>query len=975
MFLSKIPQDLIEEIQRKNCVLFVGAGLSRGAGLPDWETLLLDLIELGDVEYGITFADKPALVDLITGKDKKYLTAADAIENKLSPTILSLALTKIFRNDNVIPNDTYRLLPTIPFAAVITTNYDKLLETTYASVLPTHPIIVNNSNKSNLISTLKRNVFYILKAHGDIDEPDSIVLGNKSYRKLLHDNVPYTRHLETVFRTKTVLFVGFSMNDPDLELLLNRESAITDGFGNVRYALMDETSLNPHRDEELFKTYSINTILYKPATPTHQEVKEFLIQLSQRTGTKAETSDRSSPRQETAVPADAPNLAEAIAERPTAKGEIISGASQIIELLDLLRKSLDKKGGFEIDNFNAARLQLLAKTLLAKYIPDNLLDNHEANNLYLFRDEILPQSLELIELLRAIINDYGSDYVPGWSWLKHLEDSIDFLISKAAIFDPSSSVRENAFNMLKLAQVTPQESFHENFARTITKDPSPAVRRSCLTYLGRVGSQEQLGLVASGLVDEDQSVSGEANLSKYLILSRVQPGRAFSDMLRETNLKFDIVLDELKNKKEKIKIDFLLAALDHSSNEVRFFAVEELLKRNQLNKETAVKLKDDKYDPIQVLAYRFLVENNRESLEPTDICLVPEDFYRKYWSRDLHTVREPSINRQEIVHKYYEKYNYEQLVQMLRWSEYYGADVYWTLACDHFEEFGQQLREDLRSDFTLPAEEYFKCEVVRYEELNKPASQVSFNVFGLKRHKESTPEEDAARSVESEKEKYIRAALAGLVKNGSPEDVEFGRRFLFHKNKDVGNEAVQIIQKWGDESDFSGLIKIAKSSDAALQEAAAKAALRISGTNLRVAEQLISSENEILVSIAVAHLISLSDKQTVGEFLKEKGYLNKNAAVRIRVLAFFIFQNENENLYNLLSNYTSAGSYFYDIVCYLDRILYAPINFQLAYRQALRDKFYGLLTFEDSYLKVIEEKFKREKIFDDLIPAASLNDE
>ena len=160
----KIPQSLIEKIKRKNCVLFVGVGLAHSAGLPDWESLLLKLIELGGEEYGVVFSNKPALIDLIK-KDKKYLTAADSIEENLGSTNLIQALTNIFRNENVIPNDVYKPLPNIPFASVITTNYDKLLESTYSSSIKTHPIIVNNNSQSSLVSTLHRGNFYILKSH------------------------------------------------------------------------------------------------------------------------------------------------------------------------------------------------------------------------------------------------------------------------------------------------------------------------------------------------------------------------------------------------------------------------------------------------------------------------------------------------------------------------------------------------------------------------------------------------------------------------------------------------------------------------------------------------------------------------------------------------------------------------------------------------------------------------------------------
>jgi hypothetical protein len=51
----------------------------------------------------------------------------------------------------------------------------------------------------------------------------------------------------------------------------------------------------------------------------------------------------------------------------------------------------------------------------------------------------------------------------------------------------------------------------------------------------------------------------------------------------------------------------------------------------------------------------------------------------------------------------------------------------------------------------------------------------------------------------------------------------------------------------------------------------------------------------------------------------------------------------------------------------LDRILYAPVKLQLAYRQSLRDKFFDFLNFEDGFIKVVEENLNREKILDDLI--------
>ena len=273
----------------------------------------------------------------------------------------------------------------------------------------------------------------------------------------------------------------------------------------------------------------------------------------------------------------------------------------------------------------------------------------------------------------------------------------------------------------------------------------------------------------------------------------------------------------------------------------------------------------------------------------------------------------------------------------------------------------------MKSDFKASAEEYYKDELARYEKWKKNEDSVPSRLFHWGKSEKTTPEEDAARSVESKREEYVRVALVGLVKNGSPADIEFGRRFLFHKNSDVAIEAVKIIQIWGNQNDVSNLIKIAKSSDAVLQELAAKAALNISNVDLRVAEEFFSTENDILVSIAVAELILQNEKKPISDFLKRKKYLyNNNAGVRMRVLAFYIFQNESENLYTLLNEYTSAETYYYDIVCCLDRILYAPVKLQIAYRKSLMDMFFDFFTFEDNFLKTVEERLNREKIFDDL---------
>ena len=207
---------------------------------------------------------------------------------------------------------------------------------------------------------------------------------------------------------------------------------------------------------------------------------------------------------------------------------------------------------------------------------------------------------------------------------------------------------------------------------------------------------------------------------------------------------------------------------------------------------------------------------------------------------------------------------------------------------------------------------------------------------------ESTPESSAQSSVESRKAYYIAAALAGLGRNGGGEDVNFGRRFLFHIDEDVRIEAVKVIGRCGSPQDVPDLIKVATSEDGLLQELAARGALNLSDEPLTVAGQFLVTGDEILISLTISELITLEDKESTAEFLTPYLY-DLSDKIRTRVIAFFGLRFGKDELEPILIEYMSKEIYYYDVVCYFDRFLYAPPHLALAYLQALKESFYGFL--------------------------------
>src|ERR1043165_2855806 len=123
-----IPSNLLQKIATGDCVVYVGAGLSRGAGLPDWPQLLKQMISWGEVN-GVDLPHKADIENAIN--ERKFLLAAEELTERFGDEKFRLFMSEVFRRAGLKPTLAHELLTQIPFAACLTSNYDKLLETAY----------------------------------------------------------------------------------------------------------------------------------------------------------------------------------------------------------------------------------------------------------------------------------------------------------------------------------------------------------------------------------------------------------------------------------------------------------------------------------------------------------------------------------------------------------------------------------------------------------------------------------------------------------------------------------------------------------------------------------------------------------------------------------------------------------------------------------------------------------------------------
>lgn len=265
---AKIPSSLITKIKEQQCGLFVGAGLSMDAGLPSWSDLLSDLI----AQLDVSDVSRTELYQLLREGD--FLTVAEFCLEQLSPHLFHEFMVRTFRDPKLQPTSNHTLLPKIPFCCVATTNYDRLLESTYP-----HAPCYSYQNVPGLAAGIGSNRFFILKAHGDIDQLESLVLRRTDYQKIMFQEQATAMLLRTLLVTRTFLFLGYSLRDPDFMLLIEYLAVIFKSYNVTHYALLP----NPGeiKRKTLEKSFNIQVIPYTP-TPGHPEVTEFLTGIIQR---------------------------------------------------------------------------------------------------------------------------------------------------------------------------------------------------------------------------------------------------------------------------------------------------------------------------------------------------------------------------------------------------------------------------------------------------------------------------------------------------------------------------------------------------------------------------------------------------------------------------------------------------------------------------------------------------------------------
>lgn len=281
------PQSLVIELAARRCIIFLGAGASASATRadgnnprqhpPTWAKLLGTLhasSNTGDA------ADRDQAHDLLD--KKQYLESAEILRSScILPADYNRIIAETFSRYR--PTEVHKAIERLDQKIVVTTNFDSLYEDNCRQGDATHGYVVLNYYDLGLINRMRSPTRIIIKAHGCVTMPEKTVLSKSDFFKARADHPEFYRTLESVFLTHTLLFIGYSISDPDIQLLLEN-STITARSEHPHYALMAQ-GLHQAIRSAFLRTYTIQILEYDPAN-NHEEFLTALEDLAEQVEAK-----------------------------------------------------------------------------------------------------------------------------------------------------------------------------------------------------------------------------------------------------------------------------------------------------------------------------------------------------------------------------------------------------------------------------------------------------------------------------------------------------------------------------------------------------------------------------------------------------------------------------------------------------------------------------------------------------------------
>jgi hypothetical protein len=264
----EVPEGLIEAINRGECALFWGGGLSAQAGYPTWRQALAEMIQ--STAEG---ADSTGVNELQQLCDAgRFSLVVELLVTRLGRDAVVAQLKRLWGALRAA-TPAIDAVAKLPFTNVVTSVWDPLIDQAFAH---RHPQVVTGGSSESLEPLLSREAFCIVRLWGALSRPDTVLFTPNEYRGAVAENPTYAKYLGSLALTQAHLFIGAGIDT--IEEYLSAVSR--NPSSRMHYALVAENE-GIDAAREVFKArYGVELLVFRPS-PGWPEVPAFLNNLAQ----------------------------------------------------------------------------------------------------------------------------------------------------------------------------------------------------------------------------------------------------------------------------------------------------------------------------------------------------------------------------------------------------------------------------------------------------------------------------------------------------------------------------------------------------------------------------------------------------------------------------------------------------------------------------------------------------------------------
>ena len=275
--IIKESRCILREAKDNNrLILFIGSGVSLDSGMPSWKDAVLEIS-----------SKLPFLKD----NENDYLKIPQYYFNEYGKKEYTQLIRKIFKHGTTLKTtELHKKIINLHVQTIITTNYDHLIEQACEENGEIRYVISKDTDLP-----YKNSPYELIKMHGDF-ENDNFVLKEDDYLRYSSNFNMIESYIKSLFGTKVVMFIGYSLNDPDVKQILTwTKDILKDDFQRAYLVLpMEEPN---ELKKNYFKNLGVNIIYIseifeKRENDTHtQQLIDFFNYVFEDKGSKTKDLD------------------------------------------------------------------------------------------------------------------------------------------------------------------------------------------------------------------------------------------------------------------------------------------------------------------------------------------------------------------------------------------------------------------------------------------------------------------------------------------------------------------------------------------------------------------------------------------------------------------------------------------------------------------------------------------------------------